>query len=413
MSVQSPQRWTKVLSVYLIFLLLSILFIKFASTLETGHLKRVITAGVNDGSLPAENYSKVGFQKFTLATTDNYSDCIEIAHGLSKSEFSFSTRPTTNQITELPCASLGIKSDSEIGYGRFFHGSAALVKVIVNITGLGIKDIELLTSLLLNVSMAFITFLLFRQKRILGITTGIYFFAISDIPFQGLSLTHGIPTALALSTTIVAVWVARHSETQFYLLAAVSGGLYAIFAQLYTPLLFAAFAAYIPQILNRSPKGYYTPSFETNKTKTFVYWTLGYLLANVARLIWGALTLGSEIYREFQVGAETRVTSDLYLLFRTVYLHLIYYPSQYPLKVLGVYLFILFVGLQLGKQRFDFTGIWKMRGVLLVSPLSFSIAWYLLMGGHNGHAWVGNFFWAFPLFLLYEVYLSRKPVERQ
>jgi hypothetical protein len=343
------------------------------------------------GQIALTDYSVIRLGPVNLVTLDDFSECVELGHVLSPQASNFDSRPTANDLS--PCQDLNsVLSAAPSGepanyafYGRFWHGTAALTKLLLYVIDLS-SIRALLTGMIILLTCS-LTIVAFRKDVFAGATLGIFFFLASDIPFQGSLLTHGIPTLIGLLFCFAAYLVPKTSTVLYYALASLAGVFYAFFAQLFTPLLFMLLLV-VFRILRTNESGV-GDRFSTAVTGS-MWWVFGYGAMMVARFLEVALRLGIEVtLSEFTSSAASKLTWNPLNLFGAVFGHLFIQTEGNHLRAVGFGLLMACLGFVLGLVRrrsmLDFD-----QAVKVAMPLAWIISWYLLMLGHNSHGFVAN-----------------------
>lgn len=363
--------------------------------------EEIVTA-IKDKVVSISPYPVIKIRETPISTVDNYSDCVELGHARSHSQFSFSTRPTISEGGEgdSPCLDLTQMGEVEFGYSRFIHGSAATVRAFSHFVS--IETMKIVVSITIILTLFLLSLLVWRKSTPLGIAVATYFFLISDLPWQGLSLTHGVPSALSLLAILATTQKNFSSIDTLKVLAILSGATYAVFAQLFTPLLFAALFAYISVIIRSSNK---SKCSETQATLLFKFWVSGYFITMLIHNLFGFFLNAGEATSELQDGASSRLTRSITGLIRVTYMQLVVAPSSYPLRFIGSLVLIFILG-YLFHSKLSHRRIRNLRLIDFDNPIFYISIWILLMGGHNGHGWVGNLYWACPLLLIFKIYLQ-------
>jgi hypothetical protein len=340
----------------------------------------IITAVQNQ--IPKADYYDLYFRSTPVATVDNYSECIELGHVLSDSKLPFASRPGSASENSSPCEKFSreISSDgNQVFYGRFFHGTAAALRVFLGYVSY--QEIQIISSVVILFLLTFLTLVLARKSRFEAAVFGLILFGLTDFPFQGNSLTHGISTIIGLIMVIVLLFLRDQSKVILFSTSLTGGFAYCYFAQLYTPLAFALLSVVaVASSRNRD--------LENVSNHVFSAWIIGYFGGIGLRFIQGALTFGLKPMLEEDGGGLTnRLTSSISGLARVTYMHLILNPSKYPLKILVFLLISFLLGILV-------TNIWKettsVKLHLPIFPFAFTCIWYLSLGGHDGHGWVAN-----------------------
>ena len=371
------------------------------SQVGTQAVEEKIAQAIKEQVVSISPYPVIKIRETPISTVDNYSDCIELGHARSHSQFSFSTRPTMSEEGEdSPCLDLTQMGEVEFGYSRFIHGSAATVRAFSQFVS--IETMKIVVSITIIFTLFLLSLFVWRKSTPLGIAVATYFFLISDLPWQGLSLTHGIPSALSLLAILVTTREKISSIDTLKVLAILSGAAYAVFAQLFTPLLFAALFAYISVILKSSHKEKFS---ETQATLLFKFWVSGYFITMLIHNLFGYFLNAGEATSELQDGASSRLTRSITGLIRVTYMQLVVAPSSYPLRFIGSLVLIFILGYLL-HGKLNHKKIRKLKLIDFDNPIIYISIWILLMGGHNGHGWVGNLYWVCPLLLIFRVYLQ-------
>jgi hypothetical protein len=261
---------------------------------------------------------------------------------------------------------------------------------------------KIVVSITIILTLFLLSLFVWRKSAPLGIAVTTYFFLISDLPWQGLSLTHGVPSVLSLLAILATTHQKFSSIDTLKVLAILSGATYAVFAQLFTPLLFAALFAYFSVILKNSKKEKFS---ETQATLLFKFWVSGYFITMLIHNLFGFFLNAGEATSELQDGASSRLTRSITGLIRVTYMQLVVAPSNYPLRFIGTLVLIFILG-YLFHTKLSHAKIRRLRFIDFDNPIFYILIWILLMGGHNGHGWVGNLYWVCPLLLIFKIYLQ-------
>ena len=326
-----------------------------------------------------------------LATLDHYSECVELGHVLSPQSSNFDSRPSA--LDPSPCRDLNLvlsasssgEYENQIFYGRFWHGTAALTKLLLYVTDLSLIR-GLLTVMILFLTCALLI-VAFRRDVFVGATLAVFFFLASDIPFQGMLLTHGIPTFVGLLFSFAAYFVPKSSNFLYYSLASLAGVFYAFFAQLYTPLLFMLLLV-IFRIM-RTNEGGLEDRFSTAVAGS-IWWVFGYGAMMIARFFEITLRLGIDAtLAELSSSTTSKFTWNPFDLFVSLYHHTIIGTAGNHLRAIGIGLLMASLGFVVAMASRRYVVDLKVAAKISL-PLAFILAWYLVMLGHNGHGWVAN-----------------------
>ncbi len=376
------------------------------SQVGTEAVEEKIAEAIKDKVVSISPYPVIKIRETPISTVDNYSDCIELGHARSHSQFSFSTRPTMSEEEgeDFPCLDLTQMGEVDFGYSRFIHGSAATVRAFSQFVS--IETMKIVVSITIILSLFLLSLFVWRKSTPLGISVATYFFLISDLPWQGLSLTHGIPSALSLLAILATTREKFSSIDTLKVLAILSGAAYAIFAQLFTPLLFAALFAYISVILKSSHKEKFS---ETQATLLFKFWVSGYFITMLIHNLFGYFLNAGEATSELQDGASSRLTGSITGLIRVTYMQLVLEPANYPLRFIGSLILIFLLGYSISRKLTP-SSMRKFEVRDFDNPIFYISIWILFMGGHNGHGWVGNLYWVCPLLLIFRIHLYNRLV---
>lgn len=76
------------------------------SQVGTQAIEEEIVTAIKDKVVSLSPYPIIKIRQTPIATIDNYSDCVELGHARSHSQFSFSTRPTISGAEDSPCFDL-------------------------------------------------------------------------------------------------------------------------------------------------------------------------------------------------------------------------------------------------------------------------------------------------------------------
>jgi hypothetical protein len=332
--------------------------------------------------VPNSDYYYLYFRSTPIATVDNYSECIELGHVLSNSKLTFASRPGTGSQNSSPCEKFSREISAQgdqVFYGRFFHGTAAVLRIVLGITSYDVIR-EISTALILLL-LTFLVFLIAKKSRFEAAILGLIIFGLTDFPFHGYSLTHGISTIAGLTMIFMLFFLRNQPKVIVISTAFIGGFTYCYFAQLYTPLVFALLSVVIvASSRNRN--------LDNVNNFIFLAWVIGYFGGIGLRFIQGVLVFGFKpMLEEDGGGLINRLTSSLPGLARVTYMHLILNPSRFPIKIIAFLLLSFLLGMAATK-------IWKKNNSFKLQlpkfPIVFTSIWYLCLGGHDGHGWVAN-----------------------
>jgi len=391
----------KLATALIVFNLVAQVLILGLSQISTKAVEEKIATAIDRNTISITEYPQIKFRKTLITTVDNFSDCVEIGHARSHSRFSFSSRPSIMGGEGLPCLDLTQKwGGVDFEYSRFIHGSAALIRVVAHITSIEIMKIVATVIILFTLLVLIVS--IWRKSTPLGLSVAAYFFLLSDLPWQGLSLTHAIPTSISLITILAATRKNLLIRKNLEVLAILSGATYAVFAQLFTPLLFAALFSYFAIICGDSNR---KKDSESDASMLFRLWVCGYFITMLVHSLLGFVLTTGDTASELQDGVSSRITQSLSGLIRVLYIQLVVNPSNYPMRFIGSLVLMLIFGYCLHEKLKG----GERHGVNLKSfdtPVVYVSIWLLLMGGHDGHGWVGNLVWIVPVLIIFKMYLS-------
>jgi hypothetical protein len=391
----------KLATALIVFNLVAQILIFGLSQVSTKAIEEKIATALDSNTISITEYPQIKFRKTLIATVDNFSDCVEIGHARSHSGLSFSSRPSVMGGEGSPCLDLTQKwGGVDFEYSRFIHGSAAVIRIFAHVTS--IETMKIVATVIIFLTLLVLIVSIWRKSTPLGLSVATYFFLLSDLPWQGLSLTHGIPTAISLITILAATQKNSLSSVNLGVLASLSGATYAVFAQLFTPLLFAALFSYFA-IICRDSNSKREP--ESDVSMLFRLWVCGYFITMLVHSLMRFVLTTGDSASELQDGVSSRITQSLTGLIRVLYIQLVVNPSNYPMRFIGALILMLMFGYFLhGKLENG-----EKHGVNLKSfdtPVVYVSIWLLLMGGHNGHGWVGNLVWIVPVLIIFKMYIS-------
>jgi hypothetical protein len=108
---------------------------------------------------------------------------------------------------------------------------------------------------------------------------------------------------------------------------------------------------------------------------------------------------------ELQDGISSRITQSLTGLFRVLYIQLVVNPSTYPIRFIGALVLMLILGYSLHGKLKEEEKL-ELNIKFFDTPVVYVLIWLLLMGGHDGHGWVGNLVWVIPVLIIFKMYSS-------
>ncbi len=353
--------------------------------------KSLVQGELSDSDYSVEQLGLFNKVAVNLVTLDNYSECVELGHALSPQYSNFDSRPSA--LDPSPCKDLSLvlspgSSDGyadQVFYGRFWHGTAALTKMLLFVADLSLIR-GTLTAMILFLSLALAVVAL-RRDVFVGATLAIFLFLASDIPFQGMLLTHGIPTFVGLLFSFAAYLIPKSSTFLYYSLASLAGVSYAFFAQLYTPLLFMLLLV-IFRIL-RTNEGDLGDRFSTAVVGS-IWWGFGYGAMMIARFFEIIARRGIDAaLSELSSSTASKFTWNPFDLFVALYNHTIVGGGGSHLRVVGIGLLMASLGFVVGLA--SKRNVVDLKAASKISlPIAWITFWYLVMLGHNGHGWVAN-----------------------
>lgn len=378
------------------------LFTYLANSINPQKELSTIDNAVQTGSLSTLDYPILRFRMTQIATEDNYSNCIEIGHSVIQDRLPFSKHLETKTLLNSMCSNIlnATKSteDTTVINARFFHGTSALLRILLSL--ISYFQLQVLISIMLLFLATWMTFEFAKKDKFLGLILGIFFFLLTDIPFQGLSPVHGISTCIGLGGALYVLKFLNLNKSNLLLTIFLLGGLYGFFAQFFTPALFAILLASV--ILVRTDKN--TERYLA--AKVFLSYLFGYFFIEFIRFIQTALILGfKQIGTEGGQGVNERLTHNPLQLIRITYMHLFVTTGQFPVRMVGIYLIFGILGFQIGllgaKNAVAHAGNPEFL------PFWLSISWYLLFAGHDGHGWVFNLIGGTICYLLITIRLLK------
>jgi hypothetical protein len=353
--------------------------------------RSLVLGGISYSDYSVEQFALFNKVAVNLVTRDNYSECVELGHVLSPQYSNFDSRPSA--LDPSPCRDFSLVMNvgglevyaDQVFYGRFWHGTAALTKLLLYVTDL--SSIRGLLTVMILLLICALTVVAFRRDKFVGATLAVFFFLASDIPFQGMLLTHGVPTFVGLLFSLAAYLVPKSSTILYYCLASLAGVFYAFFAQLYTPLLFMLLLV-IFRIL-RTNEGDLGDRFSTAVAGS-IWWLLGYGVMMIARFFELIARLGIDAtLSELSSSTASKFTWNPFDLFVAIYHHTIIGTGGSHLRVVGIGLLMASLGFVLGlASKRNALELKFSRKISL--PIAWITVWYLVMLGHNGHGWVAN-----------------------
>lgn len=385
----------------------------FASNVPPEPAKNSISQAIDLKTIPLEHYPRVSLPHVSLALVDNFSDCVEFGAAISPGAVPFSHSVLKSGSD--PCKQLKrvAKSPGEealssySAYARFWHGTAALERIVLG--WISVLDLKISVTVLLLLLMVALSAVAIRKSPKVGFVIATYFFLCSDFMFQGLSLSHGISTLVGLfGVAAISLVSYRNTTIEFAPAVAAAVGVgYAYFAQLYTPLAFALLAGIMVLIVDPNRE---EPSRESALlvTRTVSWWAIGYIVMMGLRFLNLYFSMGlNEMLLEFQGASETKFTGSLVNLFGAIYGHVVLQPKDFQLRFFGE-LILLYV---LGTLRYsvrEFLDVFtdKSFKVLLI-PIVYVGCWMVILLGHNGHGFVSNLTLALLTYLIVMLVLHK------
>lgn len=352
-------------------------------------LSRVVEAPTS--GFPKSDHETLSLGKIPLYDIDSFSECVSIGQIFNVSDIPYGFRPTLSQSGVLGvCEDLRlalIEGGDQVQYARFFHGASAIIHV--GLQALNLSQLRVLVSTLLIGLLLLILYEVGRHFRPAAVFLSLYFFLISEFVYQGFSLTHGLSTLLGLTGLYSALIGYKHLSDKYFLaLCSSAGAVYALVAQLYTPLVFPILFSIA---LIGAPRAAFASGLSRNSLlwRASVSWVIGYGVAMIARFIWVGQALGWDVaVSEWTEAATSRVTSGFFQIIELFAYQVIGQTLSWPLRSIGFLALIFLIGLYIGKTEF---GIYDaIRAWRLVIPSALGIVWFSVLGGHGLHPWVSN-----------------------
>jgi hypothetical protein len=377
-----------------------------------------INVAFQTSAMSEENYSVLSIGPVKFAAVDNFSDCVEIGTLVDdKQNIAFSRFfdeggspcKSLREVVSSPDQLRGEKiRELAVDYPRFWHGSATLIKPLLIF--FDIELIKILVTALLLVSFFLIVLIANRRGIFYSFFIFVFLVLLSDFPFQGMSLTHGISTLAALVSALV-IFAVRNQRPWMLVSATVGSGVaYAFFAQLFTPLLFMLIALMLLVFFRDSKVSHSTTRSTT--TRIALFWVLGYFLMMSLRFAQVAISSGlTTATSELSSATASKFTFNIVNLFGAVYGHVFIQSDYYDLRILGMIILGLGFGLVMSKP---FSLQLLSRSLLdHAVPLTLVMGWYLVMLGHNGHGFVSNLTFGVAIYVLFIFRSSQEGIIEQ
>jgi hypothetical protein len=376
-------------------LLVGVGFLFAAAQLPTAPVHDRLEAALADGRLWTQEYSVVQVGLIEVTLVDGWSECTSLGQALSQAPLPFSERPNGRfNPDDGSCRALAdalVAPLSDFSYPRFYHGASALIRAALQVMNL--EWLRCLVTLTILALVGILCALSWAMTRWLAVGLAVFFLVLTDTPYQGLSVSHGMSTAAGILGAIATLLIARRYPGLVLGTAAAAGVLYALIAQLYVPVEFAILTAVVVMSV---ALGDWSSRMRWLRLGAIasVTWIAGYAFAMIVRFIWIALAEGVDASTsEGSTAATTRLTSDLLQPIRTVVWNLISVQMlEWKVRELGLVMFVAMAAFLLGFAR-----RWALarREVLwALVPTLLAAMWIMTFGGHNGHGWVVNVLYA-------------------
>jgi len=354
-----------------------------------------LEAAAADGRLWTQEYPVVSAGMIDVALVDAWSECTSLGQALSESALPFAERPNGQYDPDQgSCKAFNdalIAPLAMFSYPRFYHGASAVIRVALQV--MNIEVLRLLVTLALLALIGILCVITWSQSRWLSAGFAVFFLILTDTPYQGLSVSHGISTAVGIAGVIAALVVSRRHPRFVFGTAAAAGVLYALVAQLYVPMEFAVLTAVAVMAMALKLQSERRRWLWTGAAVS-VSWIAGYAFAMVVRFVWIALAQGADASaEEGSTAAATRLTSSILQPIRTVVWNLISIQMlEWKVRAIGLMVFIAMAAFLLGYAR---KWVLAPSEVLIgLIPTGLTALWLQTFGGHNGHGWVVNVLYA-------------------
>ena len=378
-----------------VLLLIGVGFLYAAAQLPAGPVHERLVTAQAEGRLWTQEYSVVRVGLIDVTLVDGWSECTALGQALSEASLPFSERPNGQFDPDAgSCRALNdalVTPLTSFEYPRFYHGASALIRVALQVVNL--EWLRFIVTLVILALVGVICALIWRDSRWLSVGLAVFFLLLTDTAYQGLSVSHGMSTAVGIIGVIATLLVARRIPKLVPGAAAAAGVLYALVAQLYVPVEFAILTAVAVMAVALGDTTTRVRWLRLGALSS-VTWLAGYAFAMIVRFIWIALAAGLDASTsEGSTAAGTRLTSDLLQPIRTVVWNLISIQMlEWKVRMLGLVLLIGLGAYILGVARRWALGWPEVLPVLV--PIALAALWLQTFGGHNGHGWVVNVLYA-------------------
>jgi hypothetical protein len=394
--------------VFVIGALAVVAFIIGAAQLDGDRARQHVADAFSSGALAEGPYREIELVPgFLVMESDNYSTCVMLSQMLAPSDTVFAEgvwgATPGDGCAALAEAVTGGPTVTTVWY-RYWHGASAVSKVLL--TALPVQAAQVLLILVLVLLIAAITYRVARISMALGVGTAVVLLLTSDLPWQGLSLVHGVSSTIGLAGVLLTqIAFARRWAGRWGVLL-VAGFAYAATAQMLTPIAFAIMAAVMAMVpLLRGDKALLGP---WQGLLAGVLWVVGYAAGLASRYLWVAVAGPGldQIQGELQSSAQ-----DIYLTTTLIqpFHALVGLITKTWLGVgwmqVGLMVAFAVLGWILGTG--GARGLRSVQVLVTAAPIMLGFGWLLVWAGHTNHTFVHVLLSAMLLNVLFTVTYAR------
>jgi len=265
-------------------------FVFFSASLSPDRAQESVRTALLDGALTNNSFSEIELiPGFLVMESDGYSTCVMLSQMLAPSDTVFGTGLWTVK-TQQSCAGIGeavMAAPSQYNnWYRYWHGASAVSKITLSFLSVHVFQILLIS--LLGLLSILITWRLFMISRQMGVAYFIVAFFITDTPWQGLSLVHGISTSIGLGGVLLSLIAFERSWTARWAVVLTAGFAYAVVAQMLVPMAFAIQTGVVVICVLVLRNRQFIVRMAFLGASMSALWVVGYGLGLVSRYIWVA-----------------------------------------------------------------------------------------------------------------------------
>jgi hypothetical protein len=386
-------------------------FILFSANLDTAAPRQHLIEAFQSGVLSHDTYRELEVVPgFIVMESDSFSSCVMYSQMLAPADSVFATgvwlAANDRSCGGLARALAGEPATSTSWY-RYWHGASAISKVVLTV--LPVQAAEILLTLVLLLLVVTLVSLTWRTSRTFAVGLATIFVLTSDTLWQGMSLVHGISTAVGLAGATATLIAFRREWAGRWGVVVLAGFSYAVVAQMLLPIAFAITCGVVAMLPFLSRSSALTRLMAWRGLAVAGLWVGGYALGLGSRYVWvqlagpGLDVIRAELTATAEGGFRTHALIDPFygvvgLLTKTWF--------GVGWMQIGLMAAFLVMGWSLGRGAYR--GLKRPEVLISLTPIGFGLAWLAVWAGHTNHTFVHTLLSCMLLNVMFAIELARR-----